>query len=399
MIRMIYIDTASDVKIWGLTGKERLLRMLSQFRDVVIVDDPDQIGDDARALILRDDYLFDPRILSDLVNGENDYAVRYPHSDNIAAVLCQGKNSRRYLEALEKNNIALIENELDLVIPQEMDILYYEKLKKNDPPYLYKVTDKNRRQSEKRLFAEVYKNVTDLVTLWVWPLPAYWMTRFCVRAKLSPNQLTLFGLVLVIIAGFAFWHGHFATGLAAGWLMTFLDTVDGKLARVTVTSSHKGHLLDHGIDLIHPPLWYLAWGMGLNQPLIHGFEVSMILWWMFAGYLGGRLFELVFRAWLAPFSMFVWRPFDSVNRLVTARRNPCLILLTLAWLAGAPGAGLLAVALWHVISTVILGIRLLQAGLVKVRQGHLQTWLNEVDAVSDRSRLLVRMFTRLPETE
>ena len=45
--------------------------------------------------------------------------------------------------------------------------------------------------------------------------------------------------------------------------MTFLDTVDGKLARVTVTSSRVGHVLDHGVDLIHPPLWYIAWGLGL----------------------------------------------------------------------------------------------------------------------------------------
>ena len=52
-----------------------------------------------------------------------------------------------------------------------------------------------------------------------------------------------------------------------GWLMTFLDTVDGKLARVTVTSSRIGDVLDHGLDIIHPPLWYIAWGVGLPAGL------------------------------------------------------------------------------------------------------------------------------------
>ena len=44
--------------------------------------------------------------------------------------------------------------------------------------------------------------------------------------------------------------------------MTFLDTVDGKLARTTLTSSKWGDIFDHGIDLVHPPFWYVAWGAG-----------------------------------------------------------------------------------------------------------------------------------------
>jgi phosphatidylglycerophosphate synthase len=45
-----------------------------------------------------------------------------------------------------------------------------------------------------------------------------------------------------------------------------LDTVDGKLARVTVTSGRFGHCFDHIIDLIHPPVWYILWGRGLKAP-------------------------------------------------------------------------------------------------------------------------------------
>ena len=45
--------------------------------------------------------------------------------------------------------------------------------------------------------------------------------------------------------------------------MTFLDTVDGKLARVTLRSSPFGNVYDHSIDLIHPPFWWWAWIVGL----------------------------------------------------------------------------------------------------------------------------------------
>ena len=43
-----------------------------------------------------------------------------------------------------------------------------------------------------------------------------------------------------------------------------LDTVDGKLARCTITSSKIGEAIDHGIDLVHPPFWWWAWGVGLH---------------------------------------------------------------------------------------------------------------------------------------
>jgi phosphatidylglycerophosphate synthase len=74
----------------------------------------------------------------------------------------------------------------------------------------------------------------------------------------TPNQVTILSIFLAIFAGRAFWGGYLVIGLLLGWVMTFLDTVDGKLARVTVSSSKIGDILDHGLDLVHPPLCYLA---------------------------------------------------------------------------------------------------------------------------------------------
>ena len=101
------------------------------------------------------------------------------------------------------------------------------------------------------------------MTKWVWPAPARGVTRLCVRLGLLPNHVTALSWVLAILAGLLFYQGEFFAGLLAGWLMTFLDTVDGKLARVTVTSSALGNYFDHVLDLLHPPFWYLAWGLGL----------------------------------------------------------------------------------------------------------------------------------------
>ena len=96
-------------------------------------------------------------------------------------------------------------------------------------------------------------------------------------------------------------------GLALGWVMTFLDTVDGKLARVTVTSTKWGNIFDHGIDLIHPPLWYLAWGLGLlsYSPLMFEITLELTCLVIVIGYIFGRVVEGIFQWWLGGFVIFL----------------------------------------------------------------------------------------------
>lgn len=178
--------------------------------------------------------------------------------------------------------------------------------------------------------------------------------------------------------------------------MTFLDTVDGKLARVTVTSSRFGDVMDHGLDIIHPPLWYLAWGLGLESTTTPLTGLSVLMFLMFLGYIGGRLCEGAFQYWLAHFDMFIWRKMDSFNRLITARRNPNLLLLTCGWLNGHPDTGLLLVVLWHVISTGILLWRLADGWKTKQQEGSLRSWLQDIDPARDREQWAVKIFTRAP---
>lgn len=200
--------------------------------------------------------------------------------------------------------------------------------------------------------------------------------------------MTLTGLVLTVAAGFAFWDGWWLPGLVCAWLMTFLDTVDGKLARVTVNSSRFGDILDHGIDLIHPPFWYAAWALGLPEGSV---PTQTLIWVIVAAYIGGRLAEGGFQGLCARFSLFVWRPFDSYNRLITARRNPNLLLLTLCALVGQPALGLWLVAGWTVLSTLLLWVRVGQ-GVVARQRGPLVSWLQQVGREIPTGSRAVRWF-------
>ena len=66
----IYILGDSETNIWGLSGRERLQRMLKAFKQTRVIDSPEQIPVHAPALFLRADHLFDARVLMALVNTQ-----------------------------------------------------------------------------------------------------------------------------------------------------------------------------------------------------------------------------------------------------------------------------------------------------------------------------------------
>ncbi|RKR06941.1 phosphatidylglycerophosphate synthase [Kushneria sinocarnis] len=368
-------DTAT--RIWGLTPRERLVRALSRMKGVVLSDES-AIAEGDEVLLLRGDYVFDQRVLEGLVEAER-VALRDPADHTLVAVRMKAPANALQLAGIDTGG-------LEEVTPDRIGLGLQSKLRKFDTPWVSRVAQGDRERIENALYDSAYKGVTDLITKWVWPLPARAVTRVCARRGIRPNHVTALSYLLTLLAGLAFWYGAYGPGLLAAWLMTFLDTVDGKLARVTLNSSRFGNLFDHILDIVHPPFWYLAWGVGLAT------QVPVAVYWViFIAYIGGRLSEVAFKT-AGPFSMFIWEPFDSVNRLVTARRNPCLLLLTLCWLLGAPYAGLLLVMLWTLISTVVLIIRVLQARRQVSRGAAVTPWLSRVEPRAERHRLVVRWF-------
>lgn len=397
-----YILCKSPILLWGLSPRQRLERVLRRAGVVDFLENLESIPAQSSVLLIRGDYLYDDRVINRLIETTDVVLQAGPAGARVAVAANVPSNCA--LQAWEILNGRSAETSLPGMrteIPETLSSSYQRSLKKSDPPFVLPITEINRRELEQRLFAWSYKGVTDLVTKWVWPRPAQWSTKVCVRFGLSPNQVTSIGFVLAIIATVLFARGRFGWGLLAGWMMTFLDTVDGKLARVTITSSRFGHLFDHVIDLVHPPVWYVAWGLGLGVSHVGSPEISLniTLWVIIGGYLVGRLVELVFKKCLGPFVIFCWRPVDSYFRLITARRNPNLILLTTGAVIGHCDFGLLAVAFWTGLTSLFLIIRLGMAGFTRIASGPLRTWLMDIDQGAYDKSLAAKLFTRRPANQ
>ena len=259
--------------------------------------------------------------------------------------------------------------------PSEMEANFWQALRKRETPYALPLTQANTADVEWRMFMGTYKGATDVVTKHVWPVPAFHATRWLAPRGITPNMVTSVGAIMTVAAFFLFLYGYYGWGLLAAWLMTFLDTVDGKLARTTLTSSKWGDVFDHGIDLVHPPFWYFAWAYGL---IFWGITWSNQLFWgsmavILGGYVVQRLMEGIAIKWLG-LEIHIWRRIDTFFRQITARRNPNLVILTLATLLGKPDWGLLAVAAWTAICLVLHGFQLLQAFAAK-KAAPLQSWM------------------------
>jgi len=368
-------------RFWGMTARQRLERAVAR-AEIQAAAAPPGPG----LLLIRDDFVLDEMLLPALLRQPGSVLVTSVGAVPVAVHLV-GPPATERVAAVEA---ALRAGRIDdgamgglrRLDPVGLATTYNHGLRKREAPYLLQSGAEPTGATERRMFNGAYKGVTDFVTKRVWPWPAFHVTRLCARLGIAPNLVTAVSLILVVLAFWLFWRGDFALGLAAAWGMCFLDTVDGKLARVTLNSSSFGNVFDHGIDLIHPPFWYYAWYRGLiatNPPELGGGAEGAILAALILillGYVGGRLQEGAFQV-LYGIQIHTWRPIDSWFREITARRNPNLFILTLAVILGNPRDGFLAVAAWTAISFAFHMVRILQAALATAIGRAPVSWLTE----------------------
>jgi hypothetical protein len=137
-------------------------------------------------------------------------------------------------------------------------------------------------------------------------------------------------------------------------------------------------VFDHGIDLVHPPFWWWAWEHGLaayGTPLVP-FTTIMVLSVIVGGYVAQRAIEGISIKRFDGMEIHVWRPLDSKFRLVTARRNPNMVILVASLLVRRPDVGLELIAWWTLISLIFHAVRLAQMTEQKARGQKVTSWLN-----------------------
>ncbi|WP_246587054.1 CDP-alcohol phosphatidyltransferase family protein [Stakelama flava] len=329
----------NTTRIWGLANRERIERLASKAGVGIKTAD-------ATALWVNQAYAFDPLWMAHamatprlwVMDGDRPALVR----DAEAALPTAAGAAMTPPEGATIYRIG------------DRPVLYNRSLRKQQRPFFEPLTSGNVRRLERESYYGAYKGVTDILTKYLWPEIAFHLTRLAAALRMTPNMVTVIGAVGCVLATLFFLHGNYWAGVAVGFVFMVLDTVDGKLARCTITSSWWGNIFDHGIDLVHPPFWWLAWASGLSAWGLGygGTTYAWVIGTILIGYVVQRLIEGWFMRRFG-FHIHVWRKFDSDFRLITARRNPNMILLVGSLLFGRPDIGLILVACWTALSLLV----------------------------------------------
>jgi len=356
----------NDARLWGLTAKQRLARIVEAKAGSIKVDGSGPI-------LANDHYVFDWQWLK--LIAEKSASVLTVDGIPVLAN-CTGREQETALrEAMESQQTVSVSGLTQIETTSGIQLENRE-LRKRETPFIGRLTMDTARILERQSYYGAYKGVTDVLTKYLWPELALVLTRWAARLGISPNMVTAVGAILCVWATILFAHGQYFFGMLAGFVFMVLDTVDGKLARCTITSSKWGDVFDHGIDLVHPPFWWYAWAIGLTvygRPL-GAFTENWVLAVILVGYVVQRLVE---GAFMRRFGMHihVWEKIDSDFRLITARRNPNMVILFFATLAGRPDLGLILVAVWTLLSLLFHAVRYVQAEVRTGTGGAINSWL------------------------
>ena len=358
----------SEARLFGMNARDRAKRLAAN-AGFAVSDEP---VSDGAVLLGSMDYAWDPAWLKAMAKRPGE-VLTLGGRPVLAHVPSEGDPAG----ARETMAAGILPPELTPIASETTELSYAE-LRKRDRPFVLAVDPADTEPVERAAYDAAYKGVTDLLTLYLWRRPAFHLTRWAAEAGLSPNFVTAVGAVLCVLAFWLFWNGHYWLGVASGFIFMVLDTVDGKLARCTGASSKWGNVFDHGIDLVHPPFWWWAWLHGLDAygtPLEPVYS-TMLLWAIIGGYVAQRIIEGVFMRRFGGMHIHVWKQIDSRFRLITARRNPNMVILVAALLFGRPDTGIELVALWTIVSLIFHAVRLAQANALHDRGGKVVSWLS-----------------------
>jgi phosphatidylglycerophosphate synthase len=359
---------ANPARLFGLDAETRARRLATEAHL-----ESGQEAEPGRPAILADlAYAWDPAWLAAIIARPGSVLTLGGHA--VLAHLPEAYPAGTMVDAMTAKS-RWAGTDLD-VLEAETTQLSYHKLRKRDRPFVMGLDAANPEPVERAAYNAAYKGVTDVLTLYLWRRPAFYLTRWAANAGMSPNMVTAIGAIFCLAAIYFFWVGQYWPGIACAFTFMVLDTVDGKLARCTGTSSNMGNIFDHGIDLVHPPFWWWAWAEGLHdygtpiEPVLSTMLLAAIIF----GYVAQRLIEAVF---VRRFGMHihVWSKLDSKFRLITARRNPNMVILVVSLVFGRPDIGLELVALWTLLSLIFHAVRLAQANARRDLGRPVVSWL------------------------
>jgi len=220
---------------------------------------------------------------------------------------------------------------------------YWESMHGEVPLHLLRVTNEAEAEAGWRMLLDhVQRRAQELPSRYFDPIFENLIVRRLAGTQISANQVTAATTLLGFAVSALYFTGWLRVGALLGIAVEVLDGVDGKLARITRTTSRAGEY-EHILDFFYENSWYLALGLYLARAAVpHALATAMML----------VLFDLIDTLVYAAVDVRWGRSLDNLSpfltrfRLVGGRRNIYGWFFLLGFFLGFPGHAFYAAAAW-----------------------------------------------------
>src|SRR5213083_774162 len=209
--------------------------------------------------------------------------------------------------------------------------------------------EQDRRRAERIILDSAQKGTLDLPAYVHAPIETAIISLLC-KTQITPNQITIAGVIIGCSATVAFTVGRIGLGILAALIFGIVDGLDGKQSRVKIEMTERGKW-EHHLDYLIENSWWLAiafhlWRSG-QFPNAFYFLALLIASHLLdefakrrAKMAKGRLLDDV-------------APFDRAFRLIAARRNVYVWILACGFLLDALPQSYAAICGWAAFSAAV----------------------------------------------
>jgi phosphatidylglycerophosphate synthase len=231
---------------------------------------------------------------------------------------------------------------------------YVRSMRRNLRPVFFPAPSVELRRAAERIVLDTGQNgVLDIPAIVQSPIET-WIMRWLCGTSITPNQISIFNLVVAFIATGFFATGHLWLGMIPALAVGVIDGLDGKQARVKIETSAAGKW-EHHLDLVYEISWWaaLAFWFQRSAQLPHAWLWFFII---IVAEAIDQLAKYIAQLRIEPL-LDDYSPFDRLVRLIGARRDIYLWSLGVGLMLGAAASTYRLCAIWGMITAAIHSVR------------------------------------------
>jgi len=310
-------------------------------------------GTDQSLMLLEGDGIYDERVLRRLLLSTNSLYIHAGEDKDVPIAVIVQADDRKHLNSAICHIGEFLKKQvgngwLETLSIYDMD-QYIPELRQTAVPSLIKLQDKSSiRAIENEMYEKTFKGVIDFIAAYVYRIPVRGLVRLLAPTRITPNHVTAMSVICSLAAIPLFAMGWLGTGLAVAFVFVIADSLDGKLARMTVRFSKVADKVDHFTSPAFETCYYLAWGWyfsGGDFSTLPG-KAAVLLCCFFVL---DRIITSVFGCKYGR-SLLDYNKCDARFHLIAARRNINLFIMVIGLVFQQPIAALYAITLWMFIT-------------------------------------------------